>query len=80
MSIVKYLLGLFQDHHFYAERRGDSCIAVTTRDIQRLKIVFIASCYDDIIDLEHHAAELCSEQELLAFSDQRINDKVLTHI
>lgn len=30
--------------------------------------------------LKNHAAELSSEQKLLALADQRINDKVLFHI
>jgi len=48
--------------------------------IRRLELAFFAAGDDDVVDLEHHAAELGREQELLALGDERVNDKGGLHV
>ena len=45
-----------------------------------LEFVLIRPSYDDIVDLQHHPAQLCGQQELLAFADQRVYHEMLAHI
>ncbi len=45
-----------------------------------LKLIIVASGYDDIIDFKNHATQLRSEKKLLPFANQRIYDKILPHI
>ena len=40
-----------------------------------LELAFLAAGDDDIVDLEHHAAQLGGEQELLALGDERVDDE-----
>lgn len=43
--------------------------------IRRLELAFVAAGDDDVVDLEDHAAELGSEQELLTLGDERVDDE-----
>ena len=45
-----------------------------------LEVVLIVPCNDDIVDFQHHSTQLRGQQQLLAFTDQRVNDKMLSHI
>lgn len=54
-------------------------LCVAFRNIH-LKVVVIRASDNHIVDFEHHAAELCGEQELLTLGDQRIDDEVFLHV
>jgi hypothetical protein len=45
-----------------------------------LEVVLIAAGNNHIVDFKHHAAELRSQEELLPFRDERVDDKVLFHV
>lgn len=45
-----------------------------------LEVLLLAARNDDVVDLQHHAAELGSEQELLALGDEGIDDEVVLHV
>jgi hypothetical protein len=47
---------------------------------RRLELAFVAAGDDDVVDLEHHAAQLGGEQELLALGDERVDDKGGLHV
>ena len=45
-----------------------------------LELVLIVSGNDDIVDFQHHATQLRGQQQLLAFSNERIDDEMLSHV
>ena len=45
-----------------------------------LELALLAAGDNDVVDLEHHAAELGGEQELLALGDERVDDEVGLHV
>jgi hypothetical protein len=48
--------------------------------IRRLELALVAAGDDDIVDLEHHPAQLGGEQELLALGDERVDDEGGFHV
>ena len=48
--------------------------------IRRLELALVAASDDDVVDLEHHAAQLGGEQELLAPGDERVDDEGGLHV
>lgn len=50
------------------------------QESKHLEVVLIASGNDDVVDLEHHAAELCGQEKLLSLGDQGVNDEVFSHV
>jgi hypothetical protein len=45
-----------------------------------LEVVLVISGNDDIVYLQDHATQLRGQQQLLAFSDERINNEMLSHV
>jgi hypothetical protein len=45
-----------------------------------LEVVLVIPCNDDIVYFQHHSTQLRGQQQLLAFTNQRVNDKMLSHI
>jgi hypothetical protein len=45
-----------------------------------LELAFVAAGDNDVVDLEHHAAKLGGEQELLALRDERVDDEGGLHV
>jgi hypothetical protein len=45
-----------------------------------LEVVLVVPCNDDIVYFQHHSTQLRGQQQLLAFTDQRVNDKMFSHI
>ena len=45
-----------------------------------LELALLAAGDNDVVDLEHHAAELGGEQELLALGDERVDDESGLHV
>ena len=45
-----------------------------------LEVVLVVPCNDDVVYFQHHSTQLRGQQQLLAFTNQRVNDKMLSHI
>lgn len=45
-----------------------------------LKLVLATPSNDNVIHLQHHSAKLSCEEELLAFSNQRVDDEEVSHV
>lgn len=45
-----------------------------------LKVVLIRSRHDNLVDLEHHSAQLCGQLKLLLLADQGINNESILHV
>lgn len=55
--------------------RGFPLFSFSFNSSRHLELAFIAAGDNDIVDLEHHAAQLGGEQELLALGDERVDDE-----
>jgi len=57
-----------------------SSLHMVLSDQGHLKVVVIAASNNDIVHLEHHAAELRGQEKLRALRDQRVDNEVLLHV
>lgn len=77
---MTFIFQVKSDISFLKSSFANAIYDISCNKNKHLEVVLVTSGNDDVVDLQHHAAKLCGQEELLSLGDQGINDKVFSHV